>query len=457
MNLNQVNQVSQVDPDWAWAPCEFQQWTRCDAAHLYRRAGFGASAEELDSAIRSHPTQVVQELVRHRSESVEYVQEIESLAQSILATADVKNLPAWWAYRLLTTPDQLREKATLFWHGHFATSGEKVTDAELMFRQNAILREFALGDFGKLLHEISRDPAMMIYLDSVSNRKAHPNENYAREIMELFCLGEGNYSERDIRELARCFTGWEVRRGKFRFNRYQHDTGEKMVLGQTGPMGGDEGVDVVLEQRSAAEFIVKKLIRFFLFDEPSPPQNLVDPLAREFRQNGLQVDPIVETMLASNLFFSEHVVGRKVRSPIEFSIGLLRTLEGTTDLFALTNGMSPLGQTLFFPPNVKGWDGGRTWINSSTMIARANFVQALLRRPETRFAHGTLSDFFDKHHLSESQEIVEWLEETSLAVSLTNEVRSELHRIIDHGPGDREQRLRDGLYLLCTLPEYQLG
>jgi hypothetical protein len=216
-----------------------------------------------------------------------------------LATGNVKRLSAQWVYRMLTTPAQLQEKMTLFWHGHFATSAAKVDDAELMQRQNDLRREHALGDLSQLLLEISRDPAMLIYLDSVSNRKSHPNENYAREIMELFALGEGNYTEQDIRELARCFTGWEIKRKKFRFNRYQHDSGTKTVLGTTGKLSGEEGVAIVAGQDTAPQFIVGKLIRFFVMDEPAPPNDLIEPLARELRKNNMQIAPTVRRILGT--------------------------------------------------------------------------------------------------------------------------------------------------------------
>ncbi len=262
-------------------------------------------AEELEQAVSRQPADVVAELVA-ASEPESYQAQMNSLIKASLATGNVKRLSAQWVYRMLTTPAQLQEKMTLFWHGHFATSAAKVEDAELMQQQNDLLREYALGDFAGLLLKISRDPAMLIYLDSVTNRKAHPNENYAREIMELFALGEGNYSEQDIRELARCFTGWEIKRDKFRFNRYQHDTGSKTVLGTTGNLTGEQGVAVVASQATAPQFIVRKLIRFFLMDEPEASEQLIDPLAAELRENQMVIAPTVQRMLSSNLFFSSH-------------------------------------------------------------------------------------------------------------------------------------------------------
>ncbi|MCH5377352.1 MAG: DUF1800 domain-containing protein, partial [Planctomycetes bacterium] len=429
-------------------------WTLRQAAHLYRRGGFAAESGQLKQALEGSPGDAVTQLMQASEVSAS---QYETLAKSMLATGNAANLTAWWMYRLLQTADPLREKMTLFWHGHFATSAEKVTDPNLMYQQNQLLREYALGEFGTLLHEISRDPAMLLYLDSATNRKAHPNENYAREVMELFCLGEGNYTEEDIRELARCFTGWEVRANRFRFNRYQHDSGEKTIFGNTGDFDGDTGVDLVLAQPSGPEFICGKIVKFFVADEPQPTAELVAPLARQFRENGLQIGPVVQRILSSNYFFSDQIAGRKVRSPVEFTVGLLRALEGTTNYFELSRRLDDLGQRLFFPPNVKGWDGGRTWINSSTLLARANLVRDLLDREETRFAGGGLTDLCDKHELRRPAEVVDWLQSMLLAVSLSPDVRSALIRELESGAEPRERRLREVVYLMCTLPEFQLS
>ena len=310
-----MSQLS-IDPDWAWAPYDPTNevpWDLRSAAHLYRRAGFGGTRAELQRAAGRKPLDVIADLVT-ASEPESYQTQINSLIKASLATGNVKRLSAQWVYRMLTTPAQLQEKMTLFWHGHFATSAAKVDDAQLMQQQNDLLREYALGDFSRLLLEISRDPAMLIYLDSVSNRKAHPNENYAREIMELFALGEGNYSEQDIRELARCFTGWEIKREKFRFNKYQHDSGTKSVLGTSGKLSGEDGVAIVAAQDAAPRFIVRKLIQFFVMDEPLAADDLVEPLALQMRENDMRIAPTVQRMLSSNLFFSAHArAARSVR------------------------------------------------------------------------------------------------------------------------------------------------
>ncbi len=449
-----------IDPAWAWAPfdpAESKDWNLRTAAHLLRRAGFAATRRELESAVAAGPVAAVDGMLSAEREPEQYLAEIDSLAQAALATGNVKNLSAWWTYRLLTTPAQLTEKMTLFWHGHFATSAAKVEDGRLMFAQNSLLREHAVGEFPKLLLKISRDPAMLIYLDSVSNRKAHPNENYAREIMELFSLGEGHYSENDIRELARCFTGWEIKREKFRFNRYQHDTGVKSILGRRGEFGGEDGVAIVAEQESAPLFIVGKLVSFLMFDEPAPPQELLEPLAAEFRAGGMQIAPVVRRILTSNLFYSEHCVGRKVRSPVEFAIGFLRATEGSTNSYQLAEAMETLGQGLFYPPSVKGWDGGRTWINSSTLLGRSNLIHDLLTGDKTRFDKQSLFEFLAAQNATSARDMIDWFETTLFAVPIPAAARDRITGIHRTGAGSAEQRLNETVHALCTLPEFQLG
>lgn len=445
-----------IDPDWAWSvyePSDDAEWDSRSAAHLFRRAGFGATWRELSEAVSRKPADVVADMV-DRAEPESFVAEMKSLVQASLAAGNAKHLSAQWVYRMLSTPAPLLEKMTLFWHGHFATSASKVEEAKLMQRQNDLLRQYALGDFSQLLLEISRDPAMLLYLDSATNRKAHPNENYAREIMELFCLGEGNYTEQDIRELARCFTGWEIKRNKFRFNRYQYDGGTKMVLGTRGELTGEEGVEVVVSQEAAPQFIVAKLIRFFVMDEPPASKELIEPLAREMRENEMRIAPTVRRILSSNLFFSPHARGRKIRSPVELGVGFLRCLEGSTDAYALADSLEQLGQGLYYPPSVKGWDGGRTWINSSTLLGRANLFHRLLSGDKTRFGKATIAEYLKSSEVDSPDELIERLETTLFAVEIPRSAKQKIADLYSANPG---QRVRDAVHILCTLPEFQLA
>jgi len=447
---------SVIDPEWAWQeykPDEETPWNLRTASHLFRRAGFGATHAELKSAIKLSPTEAVDQLLT-ASEPESFQAEMKSLADAALATGNVRQLSACWAYRMLSTPAQALEKLTLFWHGHFATSAEKVTEADLMRNQNELLRKFAFGHFGELLLEISRDAAMLVYLDSATNRKAHPNENFAREIMELFCLGEGNYSETDIRELARCFTGWEVRRGEFRFNRFQHDNGSKSILGQSGDFSGEDGVRIVLEQKSAPEFLVSKLIRYLVMDEPAADADLIAPLAKELRDSGMQIRPVIRRILTSQLFYSPLSIGRKVRSPVELAIGLLRSLEGTTNNFELAESMQQLGQGLLYPPSVKGWDGGRTWINSATLLGRSNLVRELITHDKTRFGRTSLKTYLASQKITYPRAMIDHLETQLFAVPVSEVAKERIEQLMKPGT---DHAIVEGLHALCTLPEFQLG
>jgi uncharacterized protein (DUF1800 family) len=448
--------LHQLEPAWAWSRYE-GPWNEATAAHLLRRAGFGFTTNDLTKLAAENPAEAIHSLVHERSESAEFQQQIDAVARSVLASGEPESLASWWVYRLMHTPDQLREKMTLFWHGHFATSAEKVEDAGAMFTQNELLRQHALGNFGQLTQAIARDPAMLVYLDSVTNRKLHPNENFARELMELFCLGEGNYTERDIQQLARTFTGWEIKREKFRFNRYQHDFGMKQVFGQQGKFGGEEGVELVLAQEAAPQFIVGKLFRYFVCDEPQPTPELLAPLAKTFREHDLQIAPVLEQMFSSNLFFSEQAVARKIRSPVEMAIGLLRCLDATTNANQLASNLREVGQGLFYPPNVKGWDGGRTWINSSTLLGRANLVRELLADESTHFAGEDLEHLLDQQGAHTPQQIVDHLANRLLVVPLTPAVREELIGIVGRDKQSTSGRIAAAIYTMSSLPEFHLG
>jgi len=442
-----------MNPDWAWQPYQpdgMNPWDQRRVAHLFRRAGFGVTAAELKESLGKSPADLVDALL-NATQPEEFLADMRTLADSAIATGNVQQLSAWWVYRMLSTPAQALEKLTLFWHGHFATSAEKVTEPILMLQQNELLRTHAFGDFSQLLLEISRDPAMLVYLDSATNRKAHPNENFAREIMELFCLGEGNYSEADIRELARCFTGWEIRRNEFRFNRFQHDTGTKSILGQTGNFKGEDGVQIVLAQNSAAEFICRKLVKFYVMDDPEPDSLLIAPLAALMRHSGMQIRPVVQRILSSNLFFSAASVGRKIRSPVELAIGFLRSLEGSANSFELAEHLQLLGQGLLYPPSVKGWDGGRTWINSSTLLGRSNLVRRLITDDKTRFGRVSLRDYLSRQNLSGPSEILDFLQQSLFAVPIPMSARDRLQALLK-----QDSTLTEGIHATCTLPEFQL-
>ncbi len=459
--IDPATHLSDVDPHWAWQawqPTAEEAWDERRAALLFRRAAFCAPQATLRAALKQDPQAAVDGLfvadpLAQQSPQA-FEAESETLAAAVRATGDAKQLSTWWLHRMLNSPQPLQEKLTLFWHGHFATGAEKVGDVELMLGQNQLFRSEASGDFRRLVHGIAKDPAMLIYLDSVSNRKAHANENFARELMELFCLGEGNYSEADVQQLARCFTGWEIRRKRFRFNPYQHDDGLKNLLGKQVE-SGEEAVDQVLDSQHLPFFIAGKLFRFFVCDEPAPPQALLEPLAQRFSADNLSLAGMLRTMLGSRLMLSNWTLGRKIRSPVELSIGLLRTLECTTNLVQLSDRLREVGQALFFPPNVKGWDGGRAWINSSTLVGRANLVHQLLRDENTRFDRGSLADFYQARSGGKPEKFLDWLGDDFLAVPIQDPLRASLLKSLEGKP--RQQAGLELLSVLAALPQFQLS
>lgn len=290
-------------------------------------------------------------------------------------------LRAWWLDEMLATASPLTERMTLFWHNHFVSSAQKVRVPQLMYRQNRLLRREALGNFGSLLKSVARDPAMVVYLDSARNRKDAPNENFARELMELFTLGEGGgYTEQDIREAARAFTGWSLDRntGDFRFYRVLHDSGMKTVLGHSGRLDGDAVLDILLRQPATAEFIVAKLWREFISPAPEPAE--VQRLARLFRESGYEIRPLMRAMLLSDAFWAERNRGVLVKSPVEFLLGTLKSFKVSgIDPRLLALALRQMGQDLFAPPNVKGWPGGEHWINANTLLARNQTIERLFR------------------------------------------------------------------------------
>jgi uncharacterized protein (DUF1800 family) len=289
-------------------------------------------------------------------------------------------LRAWWMHEMLVTPSPITERMTLFWHNHFVSSQQKVRFARLMYQQNATLRAHALGRFGDLLHAASKDPAMLIYLDTAQSRKGQPNENFAREVMELFTLGEGQYTEADVKEAARAFTGWSLDRdtGRYLFRPGIHDYGTKTVLGKSGRFDGDAVLDVILERPRTAEFITAKLWREFVSPEPDPAE--VRRIAKAFRNRDYDIKVALRLLLLTDAFWDPVNRGTMVKSPVELVVGTLRQLDvapgGAVPFVVVAAGM---GQNLFSPPNVKGWPGGEQWIDSNSLLARKQFLDRLAR------------------------------------------------------------------------------
>ncbi len=377
-----------------------------DARHLLVRTSFAAPPADIDSFSRLTREQAVDRLLAWSDKpritpppawvrepvvpgSVVRAMSVEERRQ--FQNTNVRrgiDLRGWWLQEMVTTPSPLTEKMALFWHNHFVSSLQKVRQPQYLYRQNLLLREHALGNFGAILHAIARDPAMVIYLDNASNRKGQPNENFAREVMELFTLGEGHYSERDIKDVARAFTGWSIdaEKGEFLFRAGAHDDGVKTVLGRSGNLDGDGVLDILLAQPRTAEFIVRKLWREFVSPEVTAADDAdVRRLAGVFRDSRYDIRATLRALLISDAFYAPRHRATLVKSPVDLVVGTLRQFQFTTgDVapFALT--VAQLGQNLFSPPNVKGWPGGEAWINSTTLLGRKQFLDRLFRADEMR-------------------------------------------------------------------------
>jgi uncharacterized protein (DUF1800 family) len=372
-----------------------------EARHLLNRTGFGASDADIRAYARLTRIEAVDKLLAETKREptlappafvdapfVPYYKLRELNAEDRMAELRTRlqqgfELRAWWLHEMVLTSSPLTERMTLFWHNHFATSQQKVRSVTLMYRQNALLRRESLGNFGRLLHEIARDPAMLVYLDNAGSRRQAPNENFAREVMELFTLGEGHYSERDVKESARAFTGFSLDRdtGQYVFRRMFHDGGEKTVLGRTGRLDGDEVLDILLAQPQAAEFVTTKLWREFV--SPTPEAAEVRRLAELFRATHYEVKPLMRALLVSDAFWAAGNRAVIIKSPVDLVVGSLRTFEiRPMDFRPAAFAVALLGQNLFQPPNVKGWPGGEKWIDASTLLGRRQWTERIFRGAE---------------------------------------------------------------------------
>ena len=382
------------------SPLSKDKWTYDAAAHLAARAGFGESPSQVERWTKQGMEATIQELLHpdadqtspprcstpdqfvdlraraiHASDPEEKRNAQQTLRQA--QNQEFYELVSWWTQRMLTTGAPLLEKMTLFWHGHFATSAAKVRSPYKLWQQNETFRRHALGNFVTLTKAVSRDPAMMVYLDLAASKAEHPNENFARELMELFTLGEGNYTEPDIKESARAFTGYRIdRTEQFRFAKNQSDSGNKTFMGQTGSWDGDQIIDIILKQPVAAKFISNKIWKYFVYDDPD--SELTDKLAEIFRQN-YEVRQLLETIFASEEFYSQRARDAIIKSPVQYVVEAGRTLGVSIPTgFTLFIVYQRLGQTPFFPPNVKGWDGGKSWISTATLTFRYQLARQLV-------------------------------------------------------------------------------
>jgi hypothetical protein len=379
------------------------------AAHLLNRAGFGGTPAEIALVMQQGPTQAVDNLLDFPDAAADEQsetdvpdlssidgypksfkdlrkqlqgksqEEIKAIRQKLMMAnrEAIEAVMTWWMKRMGAGPHPLQEKLTLFWHGHFTTSAKDEKAASLIWNQNELLRANAAGNFRTFVRQISRDPAMLDYLNNDENRKAHPNENYARELMELFTLGIGHYTEDDIKNSARAFTGWAHDGDDFIFRKFDHDYGIKYFMGRSGNFDGDDIIDIILQNPACPSFIGSELFSYFAYEQPD--QSLAKALGNELWNSKLEMRPLIRTILTSKAFYSSAAIGTQIKSPIQLVVGTTRLLElPSPEGRQISGPLHQMGQVPLMPPNVKGWPGGQLWINTSTLFVRYNTAVAMV-------------------------------------------------------------------------------
>jgi len=494
-------------PSTSLSPIPARDFGYDEAAHLLARAGFGGTPAQVQALAEMGLHKAVDHLVDYqqindpaapeadfdsdiirpltREQRLTFIKArragdndaLQELRRKRLAAQaeDRRQMAAigrWWFARMVSTARPMQEKLVLLWHNHFATSYRTVRDSYLMVQQNQFFRANANGSFADLAMGIIRDPAMIRYLDNNRNRVLRPNENLARELMELFTLGEGNYSEDDIKQGARALTGYQYDDDAFTFNQRNHDGGEKTILGKRGKHDGDDFVRILLSQRACAKFIAMKLYDHFVADvdydrlaEERDTDKVITTLAGELAGNGYELKPTLSKLLKSYHFYDKAIRGNKIKSPVQLVVGTIRMLDTPSrELRTLAESLRMMGQEPFSPPSVAGWDGGRAWINTSTLFIRQNTAAYLIAGKQP-FTSG-----WDRENLS--------YDPTKLLASLTDRSPAAVvDRLIQTllvggvAPGRRKQLIdflaaRDKgvtkdaliatLLLITAMPEYQL-
>ncbi|HEV2292407.1 MAG TPA: DUF1800 domain-containing protein [Tepidisphaeraceae bacterium] len=477
-----------IGPLQPYKPTSEKHFDSVKAAHLLNRAGFGGTEDEVKRVLELGPYEAVEWLLdfpdagaeelsqddvpdlssvegypknyREAQQLMRGMTEQERMAyrqklmrvnrEAVLATV------AWWVQRMADGPHPLQEKLTLFWHGHFTTSARDERSAHLLWQQNELLRRQAAGNFAQFVLNISRDPAMLDYLNNQQNRKQKPNENYARELMELFTLGIGNYTEKDIKEAARAFTGWGHNGDDFVFRKYDHDNGEKQFFGRRGNLDGHHVIEAILDHRACAPYIAGRLWNFFVYEYPEP--EVTQGLGQVLREAKWELRPLLRTMLTSQAFYSDKAIGTQIKSPVQLVVGTSRLLGLELPVGrGLGNALAKMGQVPLEPPNVKGWPGGRAWINTSTLFVRYNTAVRMVdgdnltgRRTARSGVEISLNGMSGKP----AYEIVDaWV-----ARLVQRPIESEKRRILVEAVGEKptDESVKKMVQLIVSTPDYQL-
>ena len=458
-------------------------------AHLLRRAGFGATRQELAAGAADGYAAAVERLLAPQDEQRISDYLVRRFHPELSGMMGPQAPGENWLYRLATTTAPLQEKMTLFWHGIFATGYAKVIHGKALSDQTRMFRRYAMGSFRDLLLELSKDPAMIIWLDNQDNHKGAINENYGRELLELFSMGVGHYTEQDIKECARAFTGWTIANRRymelrsqrdsdwpygriswhFEFHPQDHDDGEKTFLGETGHWNGDDIIDIICKQPATARFIARHLYSFFVADEPpvpewpyTPPRDpqAIEILAQAYFDHHYHIGAVLRTLFNSDFFRSPEIRYTKVKSPVELVAGVLR-LTGEFDrpryeILERYNQASYMGQILNNPPSVEGWHQGTDWLDSGTLVERINFASQQMGDAEKPGIRAMITRI--NARLSETaspERLVDACLEEVGALSVDEETRRELVRFLSQGGHPDTQRIADTLQMVAATQEFQ--
>lgn len=476
-------------------PTPANPWNRIKAAHLLNRAGFGGTPEQIARLASTRFEAAVDELLNYEQAPEAAFPDVDfSALRDLYATAlrlrrervdqrtlrDLANqinrlnrlkfqeLRATWIGRMIRTRRPLQEKMVLFWHGFLVSGFPETRVAEHMAMQLDLFRRMATGSFKELILAISRDPAMLSYLDNNSNRKGRPNENYARELLELFTMGIGNYTEQDIKEAARAFTGWTFAGQSFVFQRNQHDDGLKTFLGRTGNWDGTDIINLIFEQPATMRFLPRRLWEFFAYLGPEQP--LLEELARVFRRSNWEIKPVLRAIFQSEAFYSDNALRAQIKSPAQLVVGAVRLTGAEIPELGLARAMDLMGQVLLYPPNVGGWPKGPGWVNTATMLVRYNFSNLLVSGAmpgvgRQRPTAARVDHLIDPQRVRTAGDVIDQLVERFIQAPLDGRRRWGLLRafgtnredtpVVLDGPRGQEQ-LRSAVHLIMSMPEFQL-
>lgn len=455
-----------TDPYAAYVPCGAEPWDVRRVNHLLRRAAFGPSVERVDAMLKLSPAQAVDSLLDFDPAQDPFNEVLDKL-EGFFSFDRMEDVQNWCYYRMLNSPRPAQERMTLFWHNRFATSAAKVTNGRFMHGQMETFRQLGLGSFRDLLIAVGRDPAMLIWLDGQTNHKGHPNENYGREVMELFTLGVGNYTEKDVQELARAFTGWTIEQGKSVFYKAKWDDGEKHIFGKTGKFDSESAVDLLLAHPAAPKFLATKMLREFLHPQPSDEQ--IAYFAGRLLANQWQIKPVMKELLTSRLFFSDWAYRSRIKGPVELVVGGMVAMGGKASSDFARLSCKKMGQDVLFPPNVKGWDGNETWINANTVLLRFNFGMSVASQRRGEFARRPdLEGWLAQHDLKTPDDVIGHYARLLVDGSMPSDTRAKLLEFMNSGPHGETKpfvfnhqtfntKVRGILHLMMSMPEYQLA